>query len=118
MAETTAEEKKTSSTVGEPKEAVKKAPTNDDSNVMALLSYISILSIVMYVVKKDDAFVVFHARQGMVLFGMSIALLFVGIIPVLGWIIGVLGWLFVVVMAIIGMIKAYQGEKYEMPVVG
>lgn len=81
-----------------------------DSNIIAALSYFWILSVVLYVLKKDDAFVKFHARQGMVLFGFAI----IGMIPVLGWPILVVA----TIAAVIGALKAYQGERYKMPFVG
>jgi len=89
-----------------------KKPTSasSDSNLMAALSYVWILSIVMLIVKKDDEFVKFHARQGLILFIAS----FIGVIPFIGWFI----WLIVVVMDIIGFIKALSGERYKVPVVG
>jgi len=91
----------------------KKEPTkpgSTDSNLMAALSYVWILSIVMLIIKKDDEFVKFHARQGLILFIAS----FIGVIPVIGWFI----WLVVVVLDIVGFIKALSGERYKMPVVG
>ncbi|MFZ6036471.1 MAG: DUF4870 domain-containing protein [Patescibacteria group bacterium] len=83
---------------------------NSDSNLMAALSYVWVLSIVMLIVKKDDEFVKFHAKQGVILFLFS----WVGIIPVIGWII----WMVVAVLEIIGFIKALSGERYKVPVVG
>jgi len=80
-----------------------------ESNILALVSYLWVLSIVMYILKKDDKFVVFHARQGMVLFALSI----VGIIPVIGWPIMIISF----VLIVIGAVKAYKGEKYEIPVI-
>ena len=55
-----------------------------DTNLMAALSYLWLLSVVMLVVKKDDPFVLFHAKQGLVLFIASIVLWF---IPFLGWLL-------------------------------
>ncbi|MCH7492423.1 hypothetical protein IID19_02390 [Patescibacteria group bacterium] len=81
-----------------------------DSNLMAALSYVWVLSIVMLIIKKDDEFVKFHAKQGLILFIAS----FIGVIPVIGWII----WLGVVVLDIVGFIKALSGEKYKVPIVG
>lgn len=81
-----------------------------DSNLMAALSYVWILSVVMLIIKKDDEFVKFHAKQGLILFIVS----FVGVIPVIGWFV----WLGVVVLDIIGFIKALSGERYKVPVVG
>jgi len=81
-----------------------------DSNLMAALSYVWILSVVMLVIKKDDEFVKFHAKQGLILFICS----FIGIIPIIGWVI----WLGVVIMMIIGFVKALSGERYKVPLIG
>jgi uncharacterized membrane protein len=91
-------------------EEKKPTSTNSDSNLMAALSYVWILSVVMLIIKKDDEFVKFHARQGLILFIAS----FVGVIPFIGWFIG----LIVVVLDIVGFIKALSGERYKVPVVG
>lgn len=84
--------------------------SNSDSKLMGALSYLWILSVVMLVIKKDDEFVKFHARQGLILFIIS----FVGFIPVIGWIIDIL----VVIMVIVGFFKALSGEKWKMPLIG
>ena len=88
----------------------KQTPASSDSNLMAALSYIWILSVVMLVIKKDDEFVKFHAKQGLILFLVS----WVSWVPAIGWVIG----LVVLVFVIIGFIKALSGEKYKIPVVG
>lgn len=85
--------------------------SKSDTNLMAALSYLWLLSVVMLVVKKDDSYVLFHAKQGLVLFIASIVLWF---IPFLGWLLQ----LAIFVMVIIGFIKALSGEKYSLPVVG
>lgn len=86
------------------------APAKSDSNLMAALSYVWVLSVVMLIVRKDDEFVKFHAKQGLILFIAS----FIGVIPVIGWVV----WLVVVVFDIIGFIKALSGERYRVPLVG
>ncbi len=83
---------------------------NSDSNLMAALSYLWIISIVMLIVKKDDAYVLFHARQGLVLFIAS----WLSWIPIIGWLLGII----VVLFVIWGFIKALSGEKYKLPIVG
>lgn len=87
-------------------------PTNQssDSNLMAALSYLWILSVVMIIIKKDDKFVMFHAKQGLILFIVS----FIWIIPVLGWFINIV----VLIFVIVGFIKALAGERYKIPLVG
>ncbi len=90
-----------------------KKPTeqfSSDSKSMAALSYIPALSIVMLILKKNDQFVQFHARQGLVL---SIAFLVI-IIPVLGWFLA----LVISIVDLIGFLKALAGERYSMPLIG
>jgi len=84
-----------------------------DSKLMAALSYLWILSVVMLVIKKDDEFVKFHAKQGLVIFIFSL----IGMIPFLFWISWLI-WIITVIAVIIGFVKAYGGEKYKIPVFG
>ena len=80
-----------------------------DSNLMAALSYISILSVILYITKKDDQYIQFHSKQGIVIFALSV----IGLFPVLGWPIMVIA----IVLMVVGATKAYVGEKYEMPII-
>lgn len=110
-----AEEKKTSQT-----KTQSKAKNASNSNIIAALSYFWILSVVFYVTNKDDKFVVFHARQGMVLFAISLLVLFVfpvlGLVPFVGFLIMLVN-LALFVAFVVGAIKAYQGEKYRFPLI-
>lgn len=77
---------------------------------MAALSYVWVLSVVVYYAKKDSPFVRFHARQGILLFILSIACWF---IPVVGTLLE----LIVLGLAVIGFLAAAQGHWKELPVV-
>lgn len=77
--------------------------------MMAVLSYVFILSIFLYITKKDDKFVQFHAKQGLVIFALSV----IGLFPVLGVPVFILS----MVLAVIGASKAYVGEEYKIPLV-
>lgn len=92
-----------------PKSPVGGTPSSD-SKLMAGLSYVWIVSIFMLLLKKDDEFVKFHARQGFILFILS----FIVVIPVIGWI---LVWA-VIIVDIIGLIKALSGDRWKIPLVG
>ncbi len=91
------------------KTEINKIPPTSDQNIMAALSYVWIISLVMLVVKRNDEFIQFHAKQGIILLLLSI----LGFIPVLGWII----WALAVAGMVVGFIHAWQGKRYELPLV-
>ena len=82
-----------------------------EKKVWAAAGYLWVLSLVVLAARKDNEFVRFHASQGVLLFVISVILWF---IPVLGWLLNIV----VAVAAIVGIVKALQGEKWELPVVG
>jgi len=102
--------------------------TNLEPNVKGLLCYVAgwITGLVFFLIEKDDDFVRFHAKQSIIVFGaifiVHLLLYILWVIPVVGWIFGaLLGsllWVFAVVLWIILMIKAYQGERFKLPVAG
>lgn len=82
---------------------------SSDDKFWGALSYLWILSIIVLATKKDNDFVRFHANQGALIFIASLVLMF---IPMLGWLINlILG-----ITAIIALLKALQGEKWELPI--
>ncbi|OGY23356.1 MAG: hypothetical protein A2Y57_00065 [Candidatus Woykebacteria bacterium RBG_13_40_7b] len=92
-----------------------------DDNLLAAISYISLISVVVLLTKKDSEYVRFHAKQGTVLFIVEViwsVILFPFMwMPFLGsWLIN-LGWLVFIIASAVGFIKAYSGEKYRMPAV-
>lgn len=98
-------------------EEVKKSEP-DNSVVMAALAYIGPLVIVSYIVAKDNPFVKFHIKQGLVLLVIEVALWFLGgmlwaFIPFMGLIN-----LVVLVFAIMGIINAVNKKEQELPLVG
>ncbi len=85
-------------------------PVSQDDKLLGAVSYVSVVSVFMYVMKKNNPFVVFHAKQGMILFVASM----LWFIPILGWIIAAIAY----VLMVIGFIKAYSGDKFKMPLIG
>src|SRR3989338_9014240 len=98
-----------------------KSSTGLQPNVAALLSYLLgiITGIIFYLIEKENKFVRFHAMQSIVVFGAvlvaGIVLLF---IPVIGWTLFPLLQIASLVLWILLMVKAYQGEKFKLPWAG
>jgi len=90
-------------------------------NLAGLLCYFFgfITGLVFYFVEKKNKFVRFHAMQSIVVFGsFFVANLVLLVLPVLGVIIGGLLSLLSLVLWILLMIKAYQGEFFKLPIAG
>ena len=90
-------------------------------NVSGLLCYVLgwITGIIFLILENKNEYVRFHAIQSIVLFGaLNIAWIIFRWIPIIGWvaswIIGVVGFILWIVL----MVKAYQGQKYKIPVAG
>lgn len=88
-----------------------------DENIRGALCYILgfISGFFFLVTEKKNKFVRFHAMQSVIVF---FGLMLLMTIPILGWMLSVflaplslLLWLFL-------MYKAYQGEKFKLPVIG
>ena len=82
-----------------------------------MLSFVT--GIVFLVVEKENRFVRFHAYQSLAVFGALFLLsLIAGFIPVIGSLIGFLLGPVWLILWILLMIKAYQGERFKIPVAG
>ncbi len=108
-------------------EAPQEAPQTDnkdveDNKVIAAIGYLWILCLIPLLGKKDSKFAQFHGKQGLVLTVISVILWVVGFvlmfIPVIGWLILFVAWITLIVLAVMGIIKALNGEYWEMPVLG
>ncbi len=92
-----------------------------EENIEGVLCYVLgfVTGIIFFLLEKESEFVRFHAMQSIIVF-LSIVVLqriFV-FIPFLGWIISSLLGLVGFVLWILLMIKAYQGEKFKVPIAG
>ncbi len=98
-----------------------KTSTGIQPNVAALLSYLVgfITGIVFYLIEKENKFVRFHAMQSIVVFGFfAVCGIVAGVLPFLKIILLPLISLIEIVLWIVLMIKAYQGEMFKLPVAG
>lgn len=94
------------------------APKNDkdieENKLVAALSYLGVLVAVPLFLKRESPYCQFHAKQGLALLIVWIIGSFVFWFPLIGWAAAVA----VFVFNVIGLVKAFQGEKWEMPIIG
>ncbi|MBC8275051.1 MAG: DUF4870 domain-containing protein [Chloroflexi bacterium] len=98
-----------------------KTSTGMDENVAGLLCYVLgwISGLVFFLIEKKNKFVRFHALQSIIVFGvLTLASIVLGWIPFIGWVISSLISVLAIVLWILLMVKAYQGEKYKLPWAG
>ncbi|MCB1671077.1 MAG: DUF4870 domain-containing protein [Gammaproteobacteria bacterium] len=92
-----------------------------DENVAALLAYVLgwISGLVVILMEKQNGFVRFHAMQSIITFGVITLLnvLFTSFLVFLIFLVPLLN-LLALVLWIVLMVKAYQGERFALPVIG
>lgn len=116
-----------------------------EPNIAAALSYIWIVGVIFYLMEKENSFIRFHAMQS-ILFGIAntvimMVLVCVGVVltfvfgiggamagGAVGNLVGLLIWLIWLLFWLIGIalfatlifaaVKAYQGDKLKLPVIG
>lgn len=98
--------------------ALQTVTVTGSSRAWAAMSYLSFLCFAPLFLKRDDPFVLGHARQGLLLFVGWIFLLVAGAVPVVGPFVASLGTLFVAVMSILGIGYALRGDLWKMPLLG
>jgi uncharacterized membrane protein len=102
-----------------------KAQIRDQDKIQLFLSYFGIFALIPLLTVKDSAYVQWHAKQGITVAGVSVGLAVVGgilsFLPVIGYVVPcvvALAQLGVWVLDVIAMIKAFGGERWEIPVIG
>ncbi len=93
--------------------------------IFLILAYLGILALIPFFVAKDNDYVRWHAKQGLVLIAFEIVLwivlMIIGFIPILNIIFAFLGlfiWLGILVLHIFCIVKALKGERWVVPVLG
>jgi len=91
-------------------------PPKEKNTGMAILAYI-LFFVPLLTKAKNDPFVKYHVKQGLVLFIINVIAAVVAKIPVIGW----LSWLInigTLILFIIGIINAANGKEKPLPYVG
>ena len=95
--------------------------TGLDPNLAGLLCYLAgfVTGVVFLIIEKENRFVRFHAYQSLAVFGaLFVVSLIAGFIPLIGPLISILLAPVCLILWILLMVKAYQGELFKLPVAG
>jgi uncharacterized membrane protein len=128
-----------------PQSATPSTGSGLDPKIAAALSYIWIVGLIFFFIEKENRFVRFHALQS-IIFGIA-SMVIIGVLAVLAviltfafsiggavvgggigalihlvvwliWLIFWLLWLAFLIGLIFAAVKAYQGQKFKLPIVG
>ena len=82
------------------------------------ISYLWILCFIPLAFKRDSSFALYHARQGLVLLIAEFFATLVGLIPFIGYYMSMILGVILAILALLGIINALDGNRWEMPVLG
>jgi len=99
------------------KKAVSVATFNLPENTASTLCYVLgwVSGLVFLLTEKKNAKVRFHAMQSVLFFGILTGITFV---PVIGWLLSPFVMIVCFVVWLMAIYKTYNGEEFELPVVG
>lgn len=104
----------TAATHGHDSMRVKDTQVVEPNKLLAGCSYLGVLFLVPLLAESKDEFVRFHLRQGVVMFA-------IGVIASFGFHYrrgGSMLMLAVVVVSLVAAIRAWRGDRWQLPVIG
>ena len=86
-----------------------------EDTIMLVLCYLGLLALIPYLAARDAPVVRWHARQGLALGLLGVGCAALALVPYLGF-VGHLGLAGVLVLSVIGIVKALERVPWRMPV--
>jgi uncharacterized membrane protein len=84
---------------------------------MAVVAYI-LFFVPLLTEDKNDPFVKYHVKQGLVLFVAAVANMIFAMVPLIGWMLAPLISIGLLILVVVGIINAVNGEQKPLPVIG
>ena len=91
---------------------------NANRTFMGVLSYLGILVFIPFFTSKEDSFVKYHIKQGLVVFSIEVIIWIIGMMFYGFWMIANVLNLAVIVLSIVGIINVIGNKEKELPLVG
>ncbi len=101
-------------------EGKEQSSTGLEENVAGFFCYLLgfITGIIFLAIEKKSSFVKFHAMQSTITFlSLFIISIILGFIPIIGLLVYPI-WILSLILWLLLMVKALQGERYSLPIVG
>ncbi len=101
------------------------APANSNRTLMLVLSYLGLLAIIPLVAEKEDKEVQWHAKNGLAI-AISMCVIWIPLwilarfIPFMGCLVLPIACVFpliIIAIAVIGIMKALNGQRLRIPVI-
>jgi uncharacterized membrane protein len=86
-----------------------------EDTIMLVLCYLGLLALIPYLAARDSPVVRWHARQGLALGLVGVGCAALALVPYLGF-IGHLGLVGVLLLSVIGIVKALGRVPWRMPI--
>ncbi|MBF0213555.1 MAG: hypothetical protein HQM00_08325 [Magnetococcales bacterium] len=87
------------------------------NRLMAALSYLGVLCLVPLLMESKDSFVVFHARQGLVLWVWTVLSFFAMHLPGLGPYLFSTSTVLVLFLSMFGLFSVVMNQRWRIPII-
>ena len=94
---------------------VRREPGNRHQLIMGSICYVSILCLIPLITNKEDRFINFHARQGLVLWIWTVLIIMLLKIPGLGGIIFTISIFFIGLFSLAGIATVVLNQGWKLP---
>jgi len=88
---------------------------------IGIIAYITIIGLIIAFIlnnDKNEEFASYHIRQSLGLAVSMLVLWVIGFLPLLGWFLAFVGYIALFVMWIMGLMKAINGKRQPVPILG
>lgn len=92
--------------------------TTLSSRMLAIMSYLGVLSLVPLVMNRDDPYVQFHARQGTVLWMWEVLAIYTLLVPGIGKFFFRFSSMACLVLSLLGILAVVLGRAWKFPIIG
>jgi fumarate reductase subunit D len=88
---------------------------NESNQYLATLCYFGIFWVIPFALGKKNEFVLWHAKQGIVLSIAWFAVMMLSWIPIINFFIAFPATILLLVINVLAIMKTWRGEKWELP---